>query len=205
MTGPGVRVVKLGGRLLESRGLGDRLQAWKQRQPPARNCLIVGGGRLADAVREWDAVHELGAEAAHELAVRAMTLNARLMLRLLADAVLTDAPCDFETWGAPDGWTILDPSRFVLGEDETDSAPRLPASWEVTSDSIAAFVAGQLGGAELVLLKSALPTLNSTRAEASAAGYVDAYFPTAAANVARVRCVDLSDDGFPEVRLQWDC
>ena len=71
----------------------------------------------------------------------------------------------------------------------------------MTSDSIAARLAVRLGAGELVLLKSSLPAAGSTLPGAAETGYVDAYFPTAAAEVPRVRCVDLRADDFPEVCL----
>ena len=45
--------------------------------------VIVGGGAAADVVREWERVHGLGDEAAHQLALQAMTFTARLACRLL--------------------------------------------------------------------------------------------------------------------------
>jgi hypothetical protein len=57
---------------------------------------------------------------------------------------------------------VLAPSRWMR------SADVLPHTWEVTSDSIAAFVAGALGAAQLILIKP------STTGET-----MDAYFSTA--------------------------
>ena len=47
------------------------------------------------------------------------------------------------------GVAVLAPSRWMR------SADVLPHSWEVTSDSIAAFVAGALDAARLILIKPA--------------------------------------------------
>ena len=70
---------------------------------------------------------------------------------------------------------------------------RLPMGWGATSDSIAARVADCTGAAELILLKSALPEADGTYASAAQDGYVDRFFPQAAAWAERVRCVNLRD------------
>jgi hypothetical protein len=57
---------------------------------------------------------------------------------------------------------VLAPSRWMR------SADVLPHTWEVTSDSIAAYVAGALDAAQLILIKS------STSGQTT-----DAYFTTA--------------------------
>ena len=58
-------------------------------------------------------------------------------------------------------------------------ASDIRASWEATSDSLAAWLAGQIGAERLVLAKScAVPVAISSSAQAlSAAGIVDAGFP----------------------------
>ncbi|NUQ61799.1 MAG: hypothetical protein HUU20_04880 [Pirellulales bacterium] len=72
------------------------------------------------------------------------------------------------------------------------SGPRLPHTWDVTSDSIAAALAAALSARELVLLKScARPEPWSSLREAAEAGYVDRFLPVAAAGLDRVRFVDL--------------
>jgi hypothetical protein len=65
----------------------------------------------------------------------------------------------------------------------------LPATWRVTSDSIAATVAG--AGGRLLLAKSIAPPAHALAtadplAAVSAAGWVDAHFSTAAAGLAAI-------------------
>jgi hypothetical protein len=67
----------------------------------------------------------------------------------------------------------------------------------VTSDSIAARVAWELAASELVLLKSAAPPAG-TFDKLAAAGFVDASFPRAAAELT-VRIVNLRAEGAPEI------
>lgn len=147
-------VVKVGGSLFDWPDLRPRLLAWLHAL--ARPTLLVpGGGAMADVVRDYDRVHGLGERRSHRLAMMTMSLNAEFLGELLGLHVTDD-------------YTFTTPAR-VLRRYDVD----LPASWAVTSDSIAAAVARSCG-AELVLLKSV-----DSNGELSQ-GYVDEYFPIAA-------------------------
>jgi aspartokinase-like uncharacterized kinase len=195
------RIVRLGGSLLEDPQVRDRLRAWLALQPPAPTVLIVGGGPWVEAIRTAFARHALTEEAAHWLSVRAMGLTARLALELWPEATLLTELTEARAWrrlGAP---AVFDVQK-LLEADAASSAPVLPQNWSVTSDSIAALVAQMLGARELVLLKSALPAPACGIAEAAQQGYVDAYFPLAAAPLPVVRCVNLREGGFAECVLR---
>ena len=127
-----VLVVKAGGSLIsEIPALYALLAA------SGRTLLVVpGGGRFADAVREC------GAEGtpAHWMAICAMEETAWLWVA--AGAVPA------ESLHAPvTGVSVLLPYRVMRDADP------LPHSWDVTSDTIAAWVAAARG-APLLLLKS---------------------------------------------------
>lgn len=78
------------------------------------------------------------------------------------------------------------PTRMVLDE------PRIPASWDITSDSLAAWLAGRLAADRLLLVKSvALAGDDIAAATLARRGIVDPAFPAYAARSAReVRCID---------------
>jgi 5-(aminomethyl)-3-furanmethanol phosphate kinase len=193
-----VRVVKLGGSLLEWPALARQLRAWLAAQPPASNVLVVGGGAMVEALRAWDRAHHLPDAAAHWLAVRAMRLSAAVVSQLLPEAQQLDSLCEWSA--APSGaLVILDTERF-LREDSKGPDP-LPETWDVTSDSIAARVATVLAASELALLKSSLPSGEASRQSWAGAGFVDAYFPRASVSTP-VRCVNLRAESFPEVALR---
>jgi aspartokinase-like uncharacterized kinase len=64
------------------------------------------------------------------------------------------------------------PTAMTLGR------PEIPETWEVTSDSLAAWLAGALNADRLVLVKSAAPPPGPvTAAELSRRGLVDPAFP----------------------------
>ena len=113
-----------------------------------RRVLIVpGGGPFADIVREMDRRLGLSDDAAHWMAVLAMDQYAHLIAGKLEDAVLVD---DVEGIGL-----ALANGRIpvLISTPWLRRADPLPHSWAVTGDSIAAWVAGQLGARNLVLVK----------------------------------------------------
>jgi hypothetical protein len=78
-------------------------------------------------------------------------------------------------WSESDDPLLLDVESF-LSEDEHCHQPALPHCWDVTSDSIAAWVATRWDASELVLLKSTdLPT-NASLDEARRMQLIDPYF-----------------------------
>ncbi len=130
------RVIKVGGSLLDLPGLGDRLRDWLAHQPPARDLVIVGGGRFADELHALDRVHRLGEEACHALAIRAMSLTAHLLHAMMGDWPLVEALDELAD--SHDRPAILDPWVYLQAEGASPPESMLPHSWDVTSDSIAA-------------------------------------------------------------------
>ncbi len=88
---------------------------------------------FADAVRAADENYSLGADAAHWMAILGMEQYA-FYLKDKSCAVATDSITDI-----PQGVSILFPYRLLKTEDP------LPHTWDVTSDTIAAWVAKQTG------------------------------------------------------------
>lgn len=192
------RVIKLGGSLLDMPDMGSRLFTWLARQTPAFTVLVPGGGRLADAIREFDRLHPLGELAAHWSCVRVMTIQAEMLAAIWPQARLARSLAEIEA-GAPlwrEPVVLLDPWRFLREEEPAASERPLPASWQVTSDSIAGRLAQLFGADELVLLKSALPPASSP-AEAASAGYLDSHFARLGP-LPRVRYVNLRSERFEQ-------
>ncbi len=167
-------IVKLGGALLRAAELPAWLAACAGDADCAARCVVVtGGGVLADEVRALQARWHFDDSLAHELALDTMRLNARL-LHGLAPRLM---PCTmihaqrFPAQASCRGWLWSPPRHF---------APReLPASWSVTSDSIALWLAQALGARAVLLVKSLpLPHKPSMSAVSLATdGVVDAFFP----------------------------
>jgi aspartokinase-like uncharacterized kinase len=142
-------VVKVGGGLAREAG-DDALRTLCRAigQAGAGHPLLVvpGGAQFADAVREHDSRFGLGAATAHRMAILAMDQFGWLLSDLIPDAVpCADLP-SARAAAARGSTPILLPSALL-------AADPLPASWAVTSDSIAAWVAGAAQAANLVLVK----------------------------------------------------
>ena len=164
-------VVKLGGSLLADAVLGDWLQVL-ERHGGGRVVVVPGGGPFADSVRHLQSVHGLSDETVHFLAIDAMEQTARVC-RALAPAM--------QAAGTVEG--IL--SALAAGEVPIwmpghllRSEPELPRTWAVTSDSLALWLAIELGAEALFLVKRArLPGQGTDPARLSGLGMLDGCFP----------------------------
>lgn len=190
-----MRVIKLGGSLLDFDGLVPALRRWYAAQPAMPSAMIVGGGDMADAVRAAFARHRLDEESAHWLCIRILGVTAELVARLLPEARFVRCLEELQRLSSAE-LALFDCQRYLRDEasilqTRSPGLAPLPHSWDVTSDSIAARLAVVLGASELVLLKSAAPERFQTLQQAADAGYVDRFFPHAAAGIPCVRAINL--------------
>jgi len=133
-------VLKLGGSLTPH--IPELVRTF---QRSGQDILIVpGGGAMADAVR---ALSPPG-EAAHWMAVLAMEQTGWY--------IASQGAVPFEELRCPDGVSVLLPYRVMREHDP------LPHSWDVTSDTISAWVAFELG-LDLLLLKSVEGIISGSR------------------------------------------
>jgi probable H4MPT-linked C1 transfer pathway protein len=157
-------VVKLGGGVLADpecfEAVLSAIGALARESPLV---VVPGGGPFADAVRDQSARLGLSDEASHWMAVIAMDQYAHLIASRLAGALLVATPSEIGGAIRAGRLPVLAPSRWLREADP------LPHSWDVTSDSIAAWVAGELGAPQLVLVKP----------PHAVGELVDAYFPRA--------------------------
>jgi aspartokinase-like uncharacterized kinase len=176
-------VVKVGGGL--GRGAGDdalRALCETLGELGRRHPLLVvpGGAWFADAVRDADRRFGLPAATSHHMAVLGMEQFGWLVSELIPGAERSA-----DVHARPGRTTVLLPAELSL--------EGLPRSWQVTSDSIAAWVACEAGAGRLVLVKEVdglfadwpsspthPPLARLTVAELGALGSagVDAYLPT---------------------------
>jgi aspartokinase-like uncharacterized kinase len=112
-----------------------------------RHSLLVvpGGAGFADAVREADGRFGLRAAAAHRMAILGMEQFGWLLSELIPDAVRCSELAAVREL-ADRRTAVLLPAGLPLDG--------LPASWQVTSDAIAAWVADAVGAGRLVLVKA---------------------------------------------------
>jgi aspartokinase-like uncharacterized kinase len=141
--------------------------------------VVPGGAGFADAVREADRRFELHATTSHRMAILGMEQFGWLLSDLIPGAVR----CAELSRVSAGQTTVLLPAALPLDA--------LPASWNVTSDSIAAWVADRLAAGRLVLVKAVdglyadwpprgelLTRLTVAELASLRAGGVDAYLPT---------------------------
>ena len=161
------RVVKWGGSLLGQPGIFARFESWLATRPRATTLVVVGGGQAVDWWRALDAAHGLDPELMHTLALGTMTANARVVRSQLKDAGWVEQVGE----RAPELGVLNPLTALAALELEVEALPR---SWDVTSDSIAAWIALHWQADELVLLKSGDPPPEVARW--SQLGFVDAHF-----------------------------
>jgi len=143
-----ITVIKIGGGLIGVPTALDRVCALVSQIGRDRRVLVVpGGGPFAGLVREFDRSMRLSADTAHWMAILAMDQYAHVLVERIAGALLVEEPGAILGATKPAGVAVLAPSRWMR------SADVLPHSWEVTSDSIAAFIAGAVDAERLVLIK----------------------------------------------------
>lgn len=145
---PRLTVVKVGGGLSAIDGALERVaQAITAAAREHPLVIVPGGGPFADAVRAFGARHELSAGAAHWMAILAMDQYAQVLADRIAGADIVKGTGEIAEARARGRVPVLAPARWMR------TADALPHTWEVTSDSVAAFVAGMLGARRLVLVK----------------------------------------------------
>ena len=188
-----VVVYKVGGSLLDLPDLPQRLQCVAPSDGSILPLFIVGGGPTADIVRNWDRLHQLGQERAHWLAMKSLRLNEALLAELIPAARVISTRDGAQACWMDSDWPILCTHDFVQAEERTADV-RLPHTWEVTSDSIAAWVALCWPADRLVLLKSTALPVDRQTTNLMSSGTVDAHFAELSPRLPKVEWVNLRSD-----------
>lgn len=170
------RVVKVGGSLFELSRMGELLTRWLESNSDMQNILVVGGGRVANLVRENS--ETLSNERSHEIACLAMRFTAKLVSHIVNQC----DPCrDYaELLGVLEPVIVFDSYDWILAQ------PNVPASWDFTSDSIAARLATEIDADELVLIKSRMGEIDELP-------FVDACFAEESKSVKSIRVCTLKE------------
>ena len=162
-------VIKLGGSLLDSPLLPDWLTAIDN-LCRGRAVIVPGGGVFADKVRESQTLWSFDDGVAHNMAILAMQQMALLFQGLNRDLSIASSGRSIKA--------ELKNNKTVVWAPEINrlDAAVLPASWDVTSDSLSAWLSAELEAEKLILVKSAAIPSSFTLAQLTAAGIVDKGF-----------------------------
>jgi hypothetical protein len=186
-------IIKVGGSLFDFPDLVPRLDLLIQ-MLGTPVMLVPGGGGYAEEVRRLDAIHGWPAATSHQLALHAMSMTARLLAALSPRYHHVTDPS-----GILSSWTQR--RVPVLDVAKMPGIEALPESWDVTSDSIAAWISQRYGFGRLVLAKSVeLPNPAPTPQDAAERGLVDLYFPRIASGLEGLGWTNLRSE-YP--RLTW--
>jgi aspartokinase-like uncharacterized kinase len=164
-------VVKLGGSTASTAGMDIWISALAGSALPL--VIVPGGGPFADHVREMQARMGFSDRAAHAMAILAMDQFGTVILD--RDERLTPA-------------RTLDDVQRALGREKIPvwlpssaaiPASDIPVSWDITSDSLAAWLAGRIGADALLLIKQTIAFRDAGGIDSlTEAGIVDAGLTT---------------------------
>ncbi len=164
-------VIKLGGSLAKDATLINWLEAILKH---GMGCAVIvpGGGPFADAVRVAQKQIHFDDATAHRMAILAMEQYACMLSGMAKGFSRAATQSDIEIILQNGGVPIWLPNQMTL------NACDIPASWDMTSDSLSAWLAAKINASDLVLVKSYEIPEGKLDLEALAqSGIVDPLFP----------------------------
>jgi aspartokinase-like uncharacterized kinase len=139
-------VVKVGGSLAADPAILEKLcQELSRLAETYRIVVVPGGGEFADIVRKFDKKYGLSNIVAHKMAILAMDQYGLLLSDITPNSYLSSSLKEINK-AARGMLSILLPSTFMFRENPQEH------SWQVTSDTIATYIAGVLNAEKLILV-----------------------------------------------------
>jgi aspartokinase-like uncharacterized kinase len=140
-------VIKIGGSLSRSAGLKALCQEVARLGPHHQLLIVPGGGEFADQVRKSYKRYSLSDTTAHYMALLAMDQYGYILNEMIDGSSLVE---DVQSIGK-----VIETGRaaVLLPSSMAMRTYTLPHSWQVTSDSIAAWMTWEAKCPRLVLLK----------------------------------------------------
>jgi len=163
-------VVKLGGSYAFSAHLADWIDAVAS--CAGRVVLVTGGGPFADAVRAAQVTMGFDDRAAHHMALLAMSQCGCAIASRRPGFRLAGSPEEILRAIGAGQVPVWSPVPMALG------APDLPESWDVTSDSLSAWLAARLDVPRLLLVKHWHAAVSPGLDQLVAARVVDPVLPS---------------------------
>ncbi len=165
-----IQVIKLGGSLTYSTLLTDWLERLDQDYQDTDVVVVPGGGAFADQVRLAQQHWGFDDRTAHCMALLAMQQMALLITGL--------KPAWHSAGSVAAIKAALGQGQPVVWSPDVRELDRagIAATWDITSDSLAAWLAGELAAQELLLIKAAKLTPYLTLSELAEQGVLDNAF-----------------------------
>ena len=141
-------VIKVGGSIAEHpaalRTLCKKLNEIAKKH---RLLIVPGGGEFADIVRGIEKRYDTSTYVSHKMAVLAMDQFGLLLSELIPNAIPIASLEKAKDYWKSETTPVFLPSKMMFREEPME------ASWDVTSDSIAAFVALRVKADTVILAK----------------------------------------------------
>jgi len=142
-----VEIIKVGGSLSEdSASLTTLCQELGALAKSYRMLVVPGGGKFADVVREFYHNFVLSDTVVHKMAILSMDQFGLFLSSITPNSQITYVLEEARSLSSAGILPIILPSRLMFQKDP------LEHSWNVTSDSIAAYIAGLLLAKKLILV-----------------------------------------------------
>jgi len=157
-------VVKLGGSLYNTHELQVWLSTLAKHAQHHPIIIVPGGGPFADQVRNAQSTHHFNDQAAHHMALLAMK-QFGLLLKALAPSCSTFVL----------GHKNHSPLSIWLPDDALLNEVELDQSWDISSDSLALWLANKVSAQQLILIKRA-NTLSTSIKQLTSDTVIDSAF-----------------------------
>ena len=108
--------------------------------------VVPGGGRFADAVREFDKKYALPPVVSHRMAILAMDQYGLVLSHLIPESCCLNGFKEVKSIREAKKVPVFLPSKLMFRDNS------LEASWDVTSDSIAVYIAHRLHAERVILV-----------------------------------------------------
>ncbi len=140
-------VIKVGGSLSETPKALKALCLELNHVANKHSIVIVpGGGKFADVIREFDEKYNLPPALSHRLAILAMDQYGLVLSQLIPNSKTCDSLEGALQFSESKKILIFLPSKLMSKDDPFE------ASWDVTSDSIAAYIAFRLQALKAIFI-----------------------------------------------------
>lgn len=163
-------VVKLGGSLCHSPTLAEWLQVLAE-YGKGRVVIVPGGGPFADTVRQVQTHWRFSDLHAHHMALLAMEQYAWTMVGIEPRLEMAQTREEIFAALTADKIPVWLPYRMLAHRHD------IPASWSVSADSLAAWLASEIVAEHLLIVKSVPPHCRQINVDKLVqCGIVDDYF-----------------------------